>query len=363
MKDALKGLQRLVDPLPRRVAVFRALQLGDLLCTIPALRALRTALPGARITLLGLPWARSFVERFHHYVDFFLEFPGYPGLPERPAQIHQLPEFMAAVQREEFDLLIQMHGSGTITNPLVACFGARRVAGFYLPGHFCPDADHFLPYPERVPEVWRHLRLMEFLGVKPQGEHLEFPVHPADRRALRALPGAEALRPGTYVCVHPGARAASRRWPAERFGAVADRLAAKGLRVVLTGTREEKPLTAAVAGAMGRQPIDLVGRTDLGSLAALLEGARLLLCNDTGVSHLAAALRVPSVVVFHGMADVEGWPPLDRVRHRVVCRVTTVTPADVLDQAEDLLRRTDSTPNHEEPTHASFASADLAHSR
>jgi ADP-heptose:LPS heptosyltransferase len=369
---------RFGDSLPRRIAVFRALQLGDLLCAVPALRALRGALPAAEIILIGLPWARAFAERFDGYLDGFREFPGFPGLPERSAQVAELPPFLAAMQRERFDLVIQMHGCGTIANPLMACLGARMLAGFCKPGEFCPDAQRFLPYPERAPEVWRHLRLMAFLGVPARGEDLEFPVLPRDRQALAELAEAECLRPGSYVCVHPGARGAYRRWPPGRFAAVADALAGRGLRVILTGTREEAPLTAAVAAAMSAPAADLACRTDLGTLAALLEGARLLVCNDTGVSHLAAALRTPSVVVFHAISELDGWPPLDRQRHRVVCRLGGVTPEAVLAQADDLLARTPTgsvtaavgrppleTPKgyKEELGHASLASADVAHPR
>src|SRR5690606_6854777 len=118
----------------------------------------------------------------------------------------------------------------------------------------------------------------------------------SDRQDLVGVAEARDLRPGEYVCIHPGARAAERRWPAERFAAVADALAEKGLRIVLTGTADESPTTAAVARWMSTPAIDLAGRTSLGAMAALLQGARLVVCNDTGISHLAAALGVPSVV-------------------------------------------------------------------
>lgn len=330
-------LSRPGEPLPRRVAVLRALQLGDLLCAVPAFRALRAALPEARIVLVGLPWARAFVDRFDRYLDGFLEFPGYPGLPERELRLNIMPDFLRAAQEECFDLALQMHGSGGITNPLTVLLGARVNAGFFRPGNYCPDTERFLPYPERVPEVWRPLQLLQFLGVPLRGEELEFPVRAADRGTLRLLAGAEGLTEGSYVCIHPGARGMHRRWPPERFAAVADGLTARGVRVVLTGSAEEQALTRTVAAAMHAPALDLAGRTDLGTLAALLEGARLLVCNDTGVSHLAAALRVPSVVVFHGLSECEGWPPRDRQRHRVISRLGGVAPEDVLAQADDLV--------------------------
>jgi ADP-heptose:LPS heptosyltransferase len=326
--------KRLGRPLPRRIAVLRALRLGDLLCAVPTLRALRAALPEAEIVLVGLPWARAFVARFDRYLDGFLEFPGYPGLPERTADLARIPTFLAEAQARRFDLAIQMQGSGAITNPLTVLMDARVNAGFFRPGEYCPDAGRFVTYPDHEPEVRRLLRLVEFLGIPARGEHLEFPLREEDRRALHALDEARDLRRGSYVCVHPGASTPDRRWPADQFAAVTAALAARGLRVVLTGTAEEAGLTRAVARSLGGPHVDLAGRGDLGVLAALLSGARLLVCNDTGVSHLAAALRVPSIVLFTG-SDPDRWAPLDRRRHRAIG--PGIDPDDVLRQAEDLL--------------------------
>jgi ADP-heptose:LPS heptosyltransferase len=98
---------------------------------------------------------------------------------------------------------------------------------------------------------------------------------------------------------------------------VADALAGRGLRVVLTGSAGEASLTSAVATAMRAPALDLAGRTELGTLGALVRDAALLVSNDTGLSHVAAALRVPSVVVASG-SDIRRWSPLDSARHRVL---------------------------------------------
>lgn len=321
---------------PRRVAVLRALQLGDLLCAVPALRAMRAAWPGAEIVLIGLPWARAFVERFDAYLDGFREFPGWPGLPERTPQIGQIPAFLAAVQAERFDLAIQLHGSGPFVNECVALMGAARCAGFALPGGYRPDPGLFRLWPEAGLEIHRLLALTDFLGLPARGDHLEFPIREADRQALAAIPEAADLDPGSYVCIHPGASVEARRWPPQRFAVAAVALAARGFEIVLTGTAAEAGLCREVALAMRGPVRNLAGKTDLGTLAALLDGARMLVCNDTGVSHVAAGLGTPSVVVSTGDNPAR-WAPVDRARHRVLCRAEGVAPIEVIAQAMALL--------------------------
>jgi len=328
--------ERIWQPLPRRIVVLRALKLGDMLCAVPAFRALRAAFPEAEVVLAGLPWAVEFVDRYRCFLDGFREFPGYPGLPEREPEMERVQTFLKAMQAEQFDLCIQMHGSGGITNGLTARFGARQRAGFFEPGKTCPDPGTFLPYPDRGLELRRLLRLLEHLGIPARGEHLEFPIRDDDIRQARQLREAYGLRPHEYACIHPGASVPARRWSPERFADVASALANQGLEIVLTGSAEERELTRAVARGMPFSPIDLAGRTGLGSLAGLLAEAELLVCNDTGVSHLADALQVPSVVISTGN-NPERWAPIDRHLHKVLCRDSGVRAEEVVAASFELL--------------------------
>lgn len=304
------------SPRPRRVAVFRALQLGDMLCAVPALRALRAFLPQADITLVGLPWAASFVARYRHLVDDLLPFPGFPGNPEQEASVPELLDCLRRAQQREFDVAIQLHGSGELSNRIVALLGAQRIAGFRPRGAPGPGR-WFMPWPDTQPEIHRYVALMAFLGVPPQGSHLEMPLAAADLAQYDELAQAHRLVAGEYVVVHPGARLRSRRWPAERFAAVGAALAREGLRVVVTGSPAEAELTRAVASRLPGAATDLTGLTTLGSLAALVSHSALLVCNDTGVSHVAAATGARSVVVASG-SDVRRWAPLDAGRHPVL---------------------------------------------
>jgi ADP-heptose:LPS heptosyltransferase len=300
------------------VIVLRALPgLGDWLCAEPTLRAIRAARPAARIHLVGLAPTRPLIGRYDGLIDGFHAFPGWPGLPERRVDVAAIPGFLAALQGLEADLAIQLHGSGGITNELVELFGARNVAGCFSPSSRRPDPLRFVAWRETEPEVRRGLRLLSVLGIEAHDASLRFPLDPAGRQRARRLLEDAGVRHG-HVVVHPGSNHAANRWPGAAFAAVG-RAIAREAPVVITGGPDERHLTREVASAVPGA-VDLGGRTDLDALGWIVRSARLLVTNDTGVSHVADALRVPSVVAF---ANDDGrraarWAPLDRELHAVV---------------------------------------------
>ncbi|OZI27018.1 LPS biosynthesis glycosyltransferase [Bordetella genomosp. 7] len=299
-----------------RIAVFRALQLGDMLCAVPALRALRQAFPQAHITLVGLPNARDFVQRFDRYIDDLLEFPGTANFPEQAAREQALPQFYQRAHAMQFDVALQMHGSGKHSNDIVRCLGARHWAGF-VPTQAEAVPGCRMPWPDRMPEPLRYLALLRWLGLAAWDSTLELPVSAREASAAAALLRQEGLEPRRTVVMHVGARLPSRRWPTARFAQVAGAIAARGWQIALTGTPDEAALVGAMWRECGTRAANLCGRTTLGELAALVEQCRLVICNDTGMSHVAAAMRVPSVVVASG-SDVRRWAPLDGRRHSVL---------------------------------------------
>ena len=323
------------------VIVFRTLHLGDMLCAVPALRALRASLPKAVITLVGLPWARQFARRFQHYIDDFVAFPGHPLLPEQEVRHEELAPFYTGLCGRQATLALQMHDNGAPGNEIVAGFGARVMAGYCSGKAVATEHTILYPYPEVGAEPDRLLRLVERLGAGAAGDHLEFPLAQEDRKELEASGIAAGLEPGNYICIHPGARRHDRRWPPQRFAEVADCLAAEfGVGVVLTGSAEEAGLASEVAGHMRARAVHAAAPLSIGAMAALLTNARLLVCNDTGVSHIAAGLRLKSVVIF-SRADIARWAPLDRDKHRCIWDPDAQRSAAVLQHARALLAETD----------------------
>ncbi len=296
--------------------MLRALPgLGDFLCATPALRALRRGLPHVHITLIGLPEQAALSSRYGLW-DAFLPFPGAPGLPEVPFDAKRLAAFLNTY-RGRFDAVLQLHGSGPQSNTFVRALAAPLTVGFYQKGQEKPPGPHFLPWREGEHEVRRGLRLLSYLGIREdevRDAALSFPLHADDFAQANALRRKYGLR--DYLILHPGAASEAKRWPLEHFATVGQEAQKLELQVVVTGSAGERDLAQRLTQMLPGS-INLCGKTDLGTLAALLKGARLLICNDTGVSHLAAATQTPSVVIFL-KTDPARWAPLDRSRHIVI---------------------------------------------
>jgi ADP-heptose:LPS heptosyltransferase len=270
--------------------VLRALGLGDLLVAVPALRGLRAAYPGDRL-VLATPAGLAPLAMLTGAVDEVLPADGVTAPPVLPA----VPTPPA--------LAVNLHGRGPqSTRALLGLRPGRLWAYAHpeLPGLDGPE------WTDTGPEAARWCRLLAHHGV---------PADPGDLRL--APPPGPGPAPGAVV-VHPGAAYASRRWPADRYAAVAGALHRRGPRVVVTGGPAERPLATEVATRAGLPPAAvLAGDTDLLGLAALVARARLVLCGDTGVGHLATAYRTPSVLLF-GPTPPAQWGPPDRPEHLVL---------------------------------------------
>lgn len=318
-------LARLVDR-PVRVVVMRALRLGDLICSTPALRSLRALLPEAHITLVGLPLAREFVSRCRALNDF-VEFPGYPGIADHEVDPERTLTFFTRMQQRRFDLAIQLHGSGVFSNPFTVLLGARFTIGFTRPDETDLGLDFSIPYPSQGREVQRLLGLVRAFGAPDTGDHVELTILPEDRAGLQAHlvlgPIVSTQRP--LIGIHPGAKVATRRWMPDRFALVADHLIEKyNAEVVITGGRDEWTICERVRSLMHHPACNVAGQTGLGTLAALIERLHLFISNDSGPAHLATAIGTPSITIF-GAANAEDWAASDTRRHRslsipVACR-------------------------------------------
>jgi ADP-heptose:LPS heptosyltransferase len=210
-------------------------------------------------------------------------------------------------------LAVNLHGSGPQSHRWLAALTPERLVAFGepttgVPGPRWDEAEH-----ERA--RWCRLVSTE-LGVPCDPDDVLLP-------RLRHRPEQQGRR---YAVVHPGAASGARRWPVERFATVVRALAADGLDVVLTGSPAEQPLVDLLVEQAGAGPaVVRAGRTDLRELAHLVAGARVLVCGDTGVAHLASATGTPSVVLF-GPVSPGSWGPPSSGPHRALWHGRTGDP-------------------------------------
>lgn len=283
-----------------RVLVLRALGMGDLLTAVPALRGLAATLPDHRLVLAAPAWLAPLV-RLVDAVDEHVE-------------VDELAPLPASLDGVE--LAVNLHGSGPQSHRLLLDRAPRRLLAYAHPD--VPESADGPDWDGDEHEVARWCRLLASAGI---------PAIAGDLGLAAPGPPPEAIPAGATI-VHPGAKSGARRWPAERFAAVAERLAADGHDVVVTGSPEERPLARSVAERAGLPDTAVAaGRTGLAGLAAGVAAARAVVAGDTGVGHLATALATPSVLLFGPTPPATWGPPTSRAdRHRVLWRGATGDP-------------------------------------
>lgn len=272
-----------------RVLALRALGLGDLLTALPALRGLRALHPESRLVLATSGWLEP-IAMLSGAVDGVLPVKPLGPVPGWP------PE-----------LAVNLHGSGPQSTERLRELEPGRLWSYDGPGAPDWDDDHH--------EVERWCRLVDAHGGA------------CDRLDLDLAAPTEPPLAGGLTIIHPGGAAASRRWPASRWSAVTEALADAGHDVVVTGSVSEIDLCRSVAAGAGlSQQAVLAGRLDVTGLAAVVACARLVVCADTGIGHLATAYRTRSVVLFGPVPPSRWGPPAGREQHAVLWSGTTSDP-------------------------------------
>lgn len=322
----------------RRLLVVRLDNVGDLLMLGPALRTIRHHLPGAHVTLLGSGAAPLVAPMLPEVDDVLVERVVWQdasgALDLDPARELEL---VARLADGQFDAaLIFTSFSQSPWPPAYACY----LAGIPLRAGQAGDFGGSLlttavpSLPAEAHQVDRNLHLLEGLGFAAASHEMGVRIPPAARvpadRLLAPLGGAP------FAALAPGASCPARRYPAERFGALAGLLARAGLPVVVVGSEREVDLVAPIVdGNPDCAVVSLVGRTSLAELAAVLDRAAVAITNDSGPMHLADAVECPQVVLFSGTDLESQWEPR-RAPARLLRRPTPCAPCYRFDCPFDL---------------------------
>lgn len=356
----------------QRILCIRLDYLGDVLMSTPAIRALKQSAPGRHVTLLT-SGSGAAVARYLPEVDDCI---AYAAPWMKSSEAHDPATDLAMVSR----LAAGRYDAAVIftvysQNPLPAAM-LCTLAGIPLRLAHCREnpyrlLTHWVPEPEPREklrhEVRRQLDLVASIGARADNERLAFRIPDDDRTHVRGLLASLDINPTRpWIALHPGATAASRRYPPGHWGAVARQLAATtACPLVFTGSAEEAGLVNEIRHGVPNSH-SLAGRLDLGQLGALISEAAILVSNNTGPVHLAAAVGTP-VVDLYALTNPQHapWQVASRVLFRdVPCRycyksvcpqghhacLAGVPPERVVEAAGELLALRTTSPSSPENT-------------
>ena len=291
-------------PVPRHVLFVRLDNMGDVLMCTPAMQAVRDTWPHARLSLLTSPSGERLAPHLAMVDEVIVHRASWvkqagasddeAALVERlrAARIDVAVVFTTCTQSAlPVALLCRMAG--------IPCrIAYSRENPYELLTEWVRETDIIAPAMRH--EVQRQLDLVSLLGVAPPADpRLRFQLRRFDRQeAALALRRAGLPADTPYVLLHPGATAASRRYPPRDFGAALEAVGRAGWTCVLCGGEEDRDAVAQINAVLSRPAIDLGGLLSLGGLAALIEGAALMIANNSGPAHLAAAVGTPLVCLY-----------------------------------------------------------------
>ncbi len=321
---------------PERVCLWRTGNVGDLVCALPVLAAARVRWPEAQLTLLTSPGAR-----------------GAPGARELLADATWIDDlsvyhpdevswraFARELRDRRFDVVLRFPQNRTSARRELRDLAFLRSAvrpgwarGFAVGGLTWISRGLGARYAHGRTlehESRRLLDLHEEAGGPVRRPEFPLPIGGAVAERAEHLFAEHGLGRGPLLCIAPGAKRATNRWPAERFGAVARSWLANGDPVVLLGGAGDRPLAERVLEVAGEGLVDLCGESPLTLSAAILARASVCVANDSGCMHLAAAVGTPCVIPFSARDATGRWHPFEpdgeTTRHAVIRRSPPCSP-------------------------------------
>ena len=306
--------------------------LGDILMTTPAMRALKENQPGRRLTLLTSKSGAAIAPLIPEVDETIIYDP--PWMKASASPLDPSTEFQMIDHLRQTDFDAAVIFTTFSQSPLPAALltfmagiplrlAHCRENPYYLLTDWVHETDHF-GQAEIRHEVRRQLDLVASVGSRTNNEHLSLQVPPpASERIDRCLEqiGLDVNKP--WAIIHPGSTAPSRRYPAESFARAAQKLASMdGMQILFTGTQSELELIEAIRQKMQARSFSLAGRLAIDELSALICKAPLLISNNTGPVHMAAALNTP-VVDIYALTNPQHTPwmvPHRTLYHDVPCK-------------------------------------------